>query len=220
MPSMISPSPGMISPATTSHTSPTRRSADGTSISDPSRRTRAIVSARVRRRASACALPLPSATASAKLAKTTVIRSHATVAPANTLVEALELEKSLSQKNSARTDVTSTVNITGFLAMCRGLSFMNESAMARRRTPGSKDKMPFGEPASPLGDGVAVSAVMLTCASLGVGDEVLDDRAERKDGEVGQADDDHGHPGQERGEQRRAGRQGSGRRWRRLLRSQ
>ena len=47
------------------------------------RRRLAIVSARVLRRAAACALPRPSAMASAKLANRTVNHSHAATSPAN-----------------------------------------------------------------------------------------------------------------------------------------
>ena len=58
----------------------------GTSSSDPSGRRRcAIVSARVRRSSSACALPRPSAIASAKLANRTVNQSQAAISHANTL---------------------------------------------------------------------------------------------------------------------------------------
>ena len=91
MPSMISPSPGIISPggddalvadlelrSTTSRRSCRRRW-----------RTRATVSERVLRSVSACALPRPSATASAKLANSTVNHSHAATSPANTLSAAV-----------------------------------------------------------------------------------------------------------------------------------
>ena len=76
IPSMISPSPGMSSPASTYTTSPLRREDAGTfSLLSPTSLV-AMVSLRVRRRASAWALPLPSATASAKLANSTVIHSQ------------------------------------------------------------------------------------------------------------------------------------------------
>ncbi len=66
MPSITVPSPGIVSPASTTTTSPRRSSEAG--FSPPSRR-RATVSVRIERSASACALPRPSASASAKLAK-------------------------------------------------------------------------------------------------------------------------------------------------------
>ena len=62
------------------------------SSSAPSGRRRwAIVSARVRRSASACALPRPSATASAKLANTTVNQSQTAISHANTLGSAIAM---------------------------------------------------------------------------------------------------------------------------------
>ena len=92
MPSTMSPSPGMISPATTSQRSPTFNSLDGTSRVVPSAcNTRATVSDRVLRSVSACALPRPSATASARLANSTVNQSHAATRPTKTLSAAVEL---------------------------------------------------------------------------------------------------------------------------------
>ena len=76
MPSMISPSPGITSPADTTHSSPIWSCGLGTSTIPPSRRTRAVVSACALRSESAWALPRPSATASAKLAKSTVNHSQ------------------------------------------------------------------------------------------------------------------------------------------------
>ena len=80
MPSITSPSPGMMSPASTSTKSPGRRSSAET-VRDLPRLSRsasrlAFVSVRVRRKASACARPRPSAIASAKLANSTVNHSH------------------------------------------------------------------------------------------------------------------------------------------------
>ena len=73
MPSMISPSEGIRSPASQTTRSPLARVGRGTSSSVPSgSRRRASVSERIRRSVSAWALPRPSAIASAKLAKTTV----------------------------------------------------------------------------------------------------------------------------------------------------
>ena len=81
-PSMTSPSPGMMSPASTSTTSPLRSVAPGrVSLGGRVRRARpaswpARSRARALRSASAWALPRPSAIASAKLAKSTVNHSH------------------------------------------------------------------------------------------------------------------------------------------------
>ncbi len=76
-PSITVPSPGMISPALTITTSSFLSCSAGTVSSEPSFRSRfAIVWVRVLRRASACALPRPSAMASAKLANSTVNQSQ------------------------------------------------------------------------------------------------------------------------------------------------
>ena len=86
-PSTISPSPGMMSPASTSTMSPTRRSSAFTPLIDAVRdlpdRPDAWRACRcgVLRRASACALPRPSATASAKLANSTVNHSQNAIWP-------------------------------------------------------------------------------------------------------------------------------------------
>ena len=84
-----SPSPGISSPAATTHSSPTVELGSAAPRSCRRRsRTRATVSARVLRSVSACALPRPSATASAKFANSTVNHSHAATSPANTLSDA------------------------------------------------------------------------------------------------------------------------------------
>ena len=90
-PSTISPSPGMISPASTSTTSPTSRSSAFTpSTSRRGFRDRHSAWRACRcacaARASACALPRPSATASAKLANSTVNQSQAAIWPENEAV--------------------------------------------------------------------------------------------------------------------------------------
>ena len=70
---MTSPSLGITSPADTTHSSSTCSCALGTSsIAAVGRRRWAIVSERVLRSVSACALPRPSAIASAKFANSTV----------------------------------------------------------------------------------------------------------------------------------------------------
>ena len=89
MPSMISPSPGIISPASATTRSPLRRltrqpspacvlpaaaSCAGGAPASP---------VRIRRSVSACALPRPSATASAKLAKITVNQSQSAIVKVN-----------------------------------------------------------------------------------------------------------------------------------------
>ena len=80
-PSMISPSPGTMSPASTSTTSPilSALARTGSKMSLTPTRTLAIVSLRMRRSVSAWALPRPSATASAKVANSSVTQSQATI---------------------------------------------------------------------------------------------------------------------------------------------
>ena len=86
MPSTTSPSPGITSPASTTTRSPIRRSVPGTRSSSPSSASRrATASFLVLRNESACALPRPSATASARFANSTVNHSHSATAMVNTL---------------------------------------------------------------------------------------------------------------------------------------
>ena len=131
MPSTTSPSPGMRSPGPTTQRSPIFSSCDGTSTTDPSgRRTWATVSERVLRSVSACALPRPSATASAKLANSTVNHSQIVTSVANPSVSRIA-------SSVVTTLPISTTNITGLRAIWRGSSFTNESPTARRTIAGS-----------------------------------------------------------------------------------
>ena len=81
-PSTTSPSPGMMSPASTTTRSPSRSGGAGHLLLGR-RRARAAggpsVSVLARRSVSACALPRPSATASARLAKMTVSQSQTAI---------------------------------------------------------------------------------------------------------------------------------------------
>ena len=79
MPSITSPSAGMRSPVSQTTVSPRRRSAAETRSSRPSHSRRPNVCVRARFRVSAWALPRPSATASAKLAKSTVKSSQSAI---------------------------------------------------------------------------------------------------------------------------------------------
>ena len=76
-----------------------------------------MVSERVLRSVSACALPRPSATASAKFANNTVNHSHAETSPVKTLSRALADESLSKNKIVVRTLPTSTMNITGLRAI-------------------------------------------------------------------------------------------------------
>ena len=121
MPSMISPSEGIRSPASQTTRSPLASAAAGTRSSVPSgRRRRASVSDRIRRRVSAWALPRPSAMASAKLAKMTVRNSQTVIDQVKMLGWAMASMKVI-------TVPTSTTNMTGFLTWTRGSSFLKAS---------------------------------------------------------------------------------------------
>ena len=143
-PSRTSPSAGTTSPASTVYRSPLRSSVLATRSSVPSSfKRRAYVSDLVRRSASAWALPRPSATASAKFAKSTVNQSHAAIAKSNPTVDAWAA-KSRTKKMVVAAAPTSTTNITGLRACQRGSSFLNESASARVRIARSKSESAFG----------------------------------------------------------------------------
>ena len=84
MPSMTSPSPGMISPADDDHDVALAQLARRRPAAiAPSTSTLASVSVFVLRSVSACALPRPSAIASAKLANSTVNQSQPLTMPTN-----------------------------------------------------------------------------------------------------------------------------------------
>ena len=130
-PSITSPSPGMCSPASTTTWSPSRssvpatgssRSADRSAPGCQLSRRRAIVSRLARRSVSACALPRPSATASARLANTTVRNSQTTMVQLNT-------DGFLIAVYRVRMAPISTTNMTGFLIWTRGSSFLNASGV-------------------------------------------------------------------------------------------
>ncbi len=132
MPSTTSPSPGMISPASTTTWSPSVRPVPGTGSSRvsvwpgcQSISFRATVSRLVRRSVSACALPRPSATASARLANTTV--SHRTTTIVQLKAGFVSLKMAVYMHSNAP---TSTTNMTGFLIWTRGSSFLNASGVA------------------------------------------------------------------------------------------
>ena len=123
-PSTTSPSPGMTWPASTTTRSPSRRSVPGTtsSLPSPSRR-RAVVSVRVWRRLCACARPRPSATASARLAKSTVAHSQSVIETENT-------DGSSTASTVVNTEPTHTTKMTGERNVCRGSSLANACGKA------------------------------------------------------------------------------------------
>ncbi len=74
------------------------------------------------RSVSACALPRPSAIASAKLANSTVNQRNSATRPVNTFSFEVEEPRSLKNKIVVSTEPTPTTNITGLRMRVRGLS--------------------------------------------------------------------------------------------------
>src|SRR6266850_4652003 len=128
-PSMISPSEGMNSLAETATMSPVRNLELGTFSTrvPPSSKRLAVVSERALRNVSACALPRPSAMASAKFANSTVNHNHRVIWRLNL--------KSAPPLNSRAVVITlpiSTTNMTGFPIIFLGFSLSSASHRARR----------------------------------------------------------------------------------------
>ena len=123
-PTTTSPSPGTTCPALTRTRSPTRSWVLGTSTSWPSGcRRRATVSVRVARSDAACARPRRSATASARLANSTVSHSQTAMAIVNRL-------GARTAATVVTTEPAQTTSITGLVHRCRGSSLRNASGRA------------------------------------------------------------------------------------------
>src|SRR5262245_5545933 len=201
MPTTISPSLGMNSPAETSTRSPLRSVAlvvcailaDAGSKFRPGSSTSffAMMSRRAFLRLSACALPRPSAIASAKLANRTVNQSQSETAKMNHAGASPAPSSAWTNRAVVRMLPISTTNMTGLRSWTRGSSLRNESMIAPRTMAGSKS-------------GRALACVDIDVPSGGE-HQVLDDRPqrERRD-ERERADDDH-HADQQRDEERRVG---------------
>ena len=117
-PSTISPSDGMNSPAVTSTTSPLRSDAAGTDSVWPYEPMRlATVSVRAFRSVSACALPRPSAIASARFANSTVAQSHERDLQLEADAAGAGRDDPAPAAPSSATAPTSTTNMTGFLTI-------------------------------------------------------------------------------------------------------
>ena len=138
-PSITSPSAGMTSPASTTTTSPRWSSGAGTSSSLPSGPP--VRGRRGARRASAfaCALPRPSAIASAKFANSTVSQSQTAITPTNQRVPVSPRARSSRKITVVITLPSSTMNITGFRSWSARSSFGNESLIATSTR--SREKM-------------------------------------------------------------------------------
>ena len=130
-PSTTSPSPGIRSPASQTTRSPGRSWEAGTlSSCPPSSRRRAIISLRVARRAFAWALPRPSATASARFAKTTVNHSQRATTPVNHRPSVRPRKRSARKIPVVIALPTSTTNITGLRIWTRGSSLRKDAQSA------------------------------------------------------------------------------------------
>ena len=121
MPSITSPSPGMMSPDSQITTSPERRFEAGTcSVPAPATRL-AMASVLVLRSESAWALPRASAIASAKFANSTVNHSHRAICSVKPIPPA-PVKMSRTRKIVVSAAPTSTTNITGFFIKVIGFS--------------------------------------------------------------------------------------------------
>ena len=78
----------------------------------------------------ACALPRPSAIASAKLAKSTVNQSQTDTQKMNHGGASPRPTSAWTHRSVVRMEPTYTTNITGFRTWRRGVSFLNESIVA------------------------------------------------------------------------------------------
>ena len=145
-PSTISPSPGTGSPASTRTKSPFRSRDAITGLGLAPRRGSEIclawMSFRDFRSVSACAFPRPSAIASAKFANSTVNQSQREIARMKPGRASPRPTSDWIQRAVVKTLPTSTTNMTGLRAMCRGSSLRNESTMARLTIARSRGDAP------------------------------------------------------------------------------
>src|SRR5581483_6974666 len=145
------------------------------------RRRRATVSALDFRRVSACALPRPSATASARLANSTVSHSQNTMSPPNQLGWD-------SVSTVDHTAPISTTNITGLRHRVRGLSLPSASGTDLSSRAGSS-RPPWTRRCDTRG----TAARSLVCESISV--DPLSEGSQGQRGQEGQGyqDDRHTH---------------------------
>ena len=153
---------------------------------------RAIVSCLARRRVSAWALPRPSATASARLAKTTVSQSQTVISQANTL-------GARSASTVVKTEPTSTMNITGLRHSVRGSSLRERLGQRGEQLPGIEQAAAHAPRRSAVRPGARASGGHVM--------DALRERAEREGRQVGQGDDDQGDADEHPDEQRLVGGQ-------------
>ena len=134
---MISPSAAISSLALTTKISPLRSDLRGHGLGIAVRQqfVGRCVFVRLLRSASACALPRPSAIASAKFAKITVNQSQSEICSTKANDSPMRVGKNRSTVVTAAP--TSVTNITGFFPMWTGLSFLKLSTIAGMTISGS-----------------------------------------------------------------------------------
>src|SRR5512135_197369 len=199
-PSITSPSPGIMSPGVHTTTSPLRNRSAATDSKDArlrgSLRRFAVVCVRDLRSVSACALPRPSAIASAKFANTTVNQSQSVIWSVNPIAPR-PCTMSPNSTSVVTTLPIRTTNITGFRTMRRRFTvFANASRMARLTIGGSNS-------------GRFVSAISEQPPRLH--QEVLDEGPERQHRKEGERADDEDHRNEQHHEQGRGHRERAGR---------
>src|SRR5262245_47202575 len=219
MPSITSPSEGMVSPASTSTTSPTFRLVLGISrkpVRPGPVSSLAWVSVRWRRNDAACALPRPSATASAKLANSTVNHSHSTIWNSKPICSP-PVKRSRIRMIVVRMVTTSSTNITGFFIRLRGSSLTKAEPIAGSTILGS-NSADTGMRLRIFGVSIGACSGSIRCEQRARGHrEMLDDGTERERGEEREAADDDDHAHHQADEQGAGGREGAGRRRDRFL---
>src|SRR5882724_4999472 len=215
-PSITSPSDGMLSPASTRTISPTLRLVPDTSRKVEPVNSLAWLSVRVFLSDSACALPRPSATASAKLANSTVNHSHRMIWKVKPRL-APPVTRSRRKITVVSAATTSTTNITGFLIISRGSSLTKAEPIAGITIFGSSIAE-TGMRLFNLTTSMEVTPKSVRSEqSVGVHREVLGDRAKRERREEGETTDDQDDADDQADEQATRRRQRAGRRRNRLL---
>ena len=168
-PLMTSPSPGISSPAVTTTTSPSCSAVAGTaSVLPAAFRRRATVCVLVARRLAACALPRPSARASAKFANSTVNQSQAMTWAENRSWP-LPWTRSCRKRIVASSETSAVMKMTGFFASVFGCSFTKASRSAGPSRARSNRPLEgcVSEVMMALPDQYRVPASRLRCSTIG-----------------------------------------------------
>src|SRR6266550_2745144 len=176
----------------------------------------AWVSVRWRRNAAACALPRPSAIASAKLANSSVNHSHSTIWNSKPMFSP-PLTRSRINITVVSAVTTSSTNITGFFIRLRGSSLTKADPIAGTTILGS-NSAETGICLRSWEVSIDV-APRLVRREQGAGShrEMFDNGAQGERGEEGQPTDDHDHADHEADEEAAGRRERACRRRHRLL---